>query len=138
MVDPSSIQFKVTVVRFDVSDHATYLIKIIGPKNISFHIRDRYSMLREMQNQVKNNIRNGKSLPEFPAKKMFGNLDEAFLAQRRTSLEVFLNTFLSNPEVKTSKLIPVYFLSKAAAKEDRIAIENLTMVLAGKEVGKIN
>ena len=75
MVDPSSIQFNVTVVRFDVSDHATYLIKIIGPKNISFHIRDRYSMLREMQNQVKNDIRNAKALPEFPGKKMFGNLD---------------------------------------------------------------
>jgi hypothetical protein len=138
MVDPSSIQFNVTVVRFDVSDHATYLIKIIGPKNISFHIRDRYSMLREMQSQVKNDIRNAKALPEFPGKKMFGNLDEAFLAQRRTSLEVFLNTFLADPEVKKSRLIPVYFKSKAVAKEDRLAIENLTLVLAGKEVGKIN
>jgi hypothetical protein len=51
---------------------------------------------------------------------------------------VFLNNFLANSEVKVCRLIPVYFKSKAVSNEDKIAIENLALVLAGKDVKKIS
>lgn len=53
MVELSEISYKVTVVKYEVTDHASYLIKIIGPRNINFHIRDRYSKLREWFAHVK-------------------------------------------------------------------------------------
>ena len=84
MVDPNDINFKITVVKFDLVDHAyaTYLIKVIGPKNIAFHIRDRYSLIRTWQDQVKKAIPNSESTPECPSKKMFGNMEAPFLALR--------------------------------------------------------
>lgn len=79
VLDPAEINYKVTVVRYDVNDFATYLIKIIGPKDIAFHIRDRYSLIREWYSRVKTDLPNKQGLPEFPGKKMFGNLDPNFL-----------------------------------------------------------
>lgn len=129
------INYKVTVVRHEVKgDHAEYLIKIIGPKDISFHICDRYSMIRNWQAQVKNEIKNPQGAPEFPPKKLFGNMEKAFLDQRRTAVEVFLNTFLAHPQVNRSRLVPVYFKSKAVAKEDTVAIQNLILFQQGKKV----
>ena len=47
MVEASEITLSVNVVSFEVGKGYTeYLIKIIGPKGVNFHIRDRYSGLR--------------------------------------------------------------------------------------------
>ena len=45
----NQVDFKVTIVKYDIveNQYASYLIKVVGPKDISFHIQDRYSSIRE-------------------------------------------------------------------------------------------
>lgn len=51
----SSVTLKVTVVNYEVTrdNFCNYTIKVVGPRDISFHIKDRYSSLREFQAMVK-------------------------------------------------------------------------------------
>lgn len=50
-----AVDFKVTVVKHEVSNDgfAVYIIKVVGPRDISFHLKDRYSSIREFQAMVK-------------------------------------------------------------------------------------
>ena len=45
----NAVDFKVQVVNYEVSreGHAIYVIKVIGPQDISFHLKDRYSSMRD-------------------------------------------------------------------------------------------
>ena len=61
------------------NNYAVYRIKVVGPRDISFHLLDRYSSLREFQAMVKRNIGSSDGMPTFPKKKYFGNTDPAFL-----------------------------------------------------------
>ena len=56
-----------------------YILKIIGPRDISFHLKDRYSSMREFQAMVKRQIGSSDGMPTFPKKKIFGNMEPAFL-----------------------------------------------------------
>ena len=100
------------------NSHAIYNIKVLGPRDIVFHIKDRYSSLREFQALIKKNIVSSDGTPSFPKKKFFGNLEANFLDQRSNQLNLFLNTFLAHPNVKACELVPVYFRSKAASPQD--------------------
>ena len=43
----SNITYSVKVIKHDVvRDYAEYLVKIVAPNGISFHIKDRYSSIR--------------------------------------------------------------------------------------------
>lgn len=54
------ISYRVQIVKSEVVEntYAMYLIKVIGPNNISFHINDRYSSIRGFYNQVKDSLPN--------------------------------------------------------------------------------
>ena len=45
----NAVDLKVQVVNYEVSreGHAVYVIKVIGPQDISFHLKDRYSSMRD-------------------------------------------------------------------------------------------
>ena len=45
----NAVDFNVSVVKHQVTreGHAEYIIKVIGPRDISFHLKDRYSSIRE-------------------------------------------------------------------------------------------
>ena len=45
----NAITYKVTVVKYEVSrqGYAEYYIKVVAPLDIAFHIKDRYSSLRD-------------------------------------------------------------------------------------------
>ena len=45
----NAVDFKVQVVKYEISrdGYAVYVIKVIGPQDISFHLKDRYSSLRD-------------------------------------------------------------------------------------------
>ena len=45
----NAVDFKVQVVNYEVTreNFAVYVIKVIGPQDISFHLKDRYSSMRE-------------------------------------------------------------------------------------------
>ena len=78
----NELEFKVKVVKYDIvqdGNYALYEIKVIGPKDFSFHLQDRYSSLRDFQAMVKRQIVSSDGTPAFPKKKLFGNLERAFL-----------------------------------------------------------
>lgn len=47
-----------------------------------------------------------------------------------------MNTFLAHPHVKRSRIVPVYFRTKAVGEADVKAIEDLCVFLSGKDKGK--
>jgi hypothetical protein len=53
-----SMSYNVSVVNYEVvnGDYAVYLIKVVGPNNCSFHIRDRYSSIRNFQSTIKKSL----------------------------------------------------------------------------------
>ncbi len=54
MVEASTETYKVQFVKHEVQDgHASYLVKVVAPGNIIFHIRDRYSSMRNFQSLIK-------------------------------------------------------------------------------------
>ena len=108
-----------------------YLIKVVGPKDISFHIRDRYSSLREFQSMVKKYIPSTDGTPNFPKKRFWGNLDEQWLELRCRQLSLFLNTFLAHPHVKVCHLVPIYFKGHAWGDGSQEAIQNLVSYMNG-------
>ena len=77
----NEVEFKVTVVKHEVTrdNFANFIIKVVGPKDISFHLKDRYSSIREFQSMVKRQIGSADGTPSFPKKKIFGNMEPAFL-----------------------------------------------------------
>ena len=77
----SQVDYKVQIIGHEVIDgsHAIYNIKVLGPRDIAFHIKDRYSSLRDFQAFIKKSIESSDGTPSFPKKKFFGNLDANFL-----------------------------------------------------------
>ena len=104
-----------TVVNFEVTsdNFVNYIIKVVGSGDITFHIKDRYSSIRNFQEMVKRNIVSPVVMPNFPQKKLWGNMEPSFLMQRQKHLEFFLNSFLAHPRVCTSRLVHNYFIEKA-------------------------
>ena len=45
----NAVDFKVQVVNYEVTrdGYAVYVIKVVGPQDISFHLKDRYSSMRD-------------------------------------------------------------------------------------------
>ena len=52
-------------------------------------------------------------------------MEPSFLVQRQQQLGFFFNSFLAHPLVSTSRLVPVFFSSKAADEESKDAIKKL-------------
>ena len=76
------------------------MFKVLGPLNISFLIKDRYSSMRSFQSTLKKELArsyNFKLVPDFPKKKYVMSMDPKFLNQRMTELERFFNALLENP-----------------------------------------
>lgn len=125
--------YNVDVVKYEVVEntYAVYLIKIVGPNNISFHIQDRYSSILTWHNEIKKNIGTSDGLPSFPEKKYFGKLEPKFLERRKAGLKNFLNPFLNHPLVKSSPRVPTYFKMKATGKGSGEAVESLALYMSG-------
>ena len=65
--------------------HANFVYKVVAPLGISFHIKDRYSSMRQFQSLLKKDLDdkvNTASLPPFPKKKFLKALETAFLDKR--------------------------------------------------------
>ena len=77
----NTVDFSVSVVKHTVErdGFANYIIKVVAPRDISFHLKDRYSSMREFQSMVKRQIGSADGTPNFPKKKYIGNMEPAFL-----------------------------------------------------------
>ena len=128
-----NMSYQVSVINYEVvqGEYAMYLIKVVGPNNIAFHIKDRYSSIRNFQSELKRSFPNKDAIPEFPQKKYFDNLNPNWLEQRKTQLGLFLNTFLAHPLVKQSPLVPVYFKDHATGEGSKESIEYLAAYMNG-------
>ena len=87
MVESNSAEmsFKCKFINHDTSKGFTeYLIIILAPGNISFHINDRYSSMRNFYTNMSKigSIGSIRGLPKFPSKKFLGNTKSAFLKHR--------------------------------------------------------
>ena len=139
MVESSIDAYRVQFIKYElIKGFTEYLIKVIAPGNISFHLRDRYSSMRNFQSLMKKNmpIRNFRGLPSFPPKKLFNNTDQTFLNQRLKSLENFFNNFLSHPEIANSNLVLIYLKEKAADKQSEDKFTELVDYLEKKATKK--
>jgi len=116
-MERSEETYKVQFVKYETNrGHAEYLIKVVAPGNITFHIRDRYSSMRQFQSLIKKqfNMKAYNGFPNFPKKKTFGNMSQEFLQQRLVQLQNFFNTFFANQDIAKSPHVVLYFKEKAA------------------------
>ena len=80
------------------SDHVDYILEITY-NNEKFTIKERYSNLRELNNNlIKEYKKNKKKFPIFPPKKLFNNESESFLIQRQKGLNNYFNEIFNNEE----------------------------------------
>ena len=48
LIDVDNMSYKVQMIKYMVSGgHADFVFKVVGPNSVSFHIKDRYSSMRE-------------------------------------------------------------------------------------------
>jgi len=87
------------------NNHTEYTILIKDSNNETWTIKARYSQLRHLNRSLREMVSSEVSLPEFPPKKFFGNLDPSFISQRQKALENYFNNLLGNEQ--TRKLDPL-------------------------------
>jgi hypothetical protein len=128
-INMEKISYKVSMIRYDTAQgHANFIFKVVGPNNISFHIKDRYSSMRTFQSILKKDLDdsvNIRNLPPFPKKRYLNQLQNQFLEQRMAELGRFFNAFLEIPEVARNKLVLTYFQSAPADQDSADKINNL-------------
>lgn len=76
-----------------VGDHIEYKIIIKNSDNKKFELQARYRVLRNLFDQLKEST-NPTNMPDFPPKKLFGNMNIDFVEQRKKGLENFFNNLL--------------------------------------------
>uniref|UniRef100_A0A7S1FA64 PX domain-containing protein n=1 Tax=Noctiluca scintillans TaxID=2966 RepID=A0A7S1FA64_NOCSC len=72
--------------------HTIYTIKVTSPDGDTWTIQKRYSEIRELHDQLR--LRHGANLEAFPGKRLFGNQDPAFVKERQTGLQRYLDGVL--------------------------------------------
>lgn len=115
--------------------HTTYVIKVTNSDGASWNVQKRYRELRELSDELK--LRYPDNLPQFPAKRFFGNNDPAFIASRQAALEQYLLAVLAlEPEVKTPVLRQ--FLGGPPLSAEQTPSKQHTEVLESMEQKLVN
>jgi hypothetical protein len=108
----ASVQYKAQIVSWQKRNgHVDYRIRIDAPRNISFHLNDRYSNIRMVQSTIKRQLQGSliRNVPNFPPKKLFGNTKDVFIEDRKQRLEQFLNQFLGISKIAANEFVLVFF-----------------------------
>ena len=106
--------------------HIEYRLRIDGPANITFHLRDRYSNIRSLCSVVRKQLppAAARNVPQFPGKKLFGNTKEGFIENRKERLQIFLNAFFTIQAVARSGQV-LSFFERNVEKDDKQEIKSL-------------
>lgn len=94
----SSKHYRIIFKNFEITQgHVEYIINLISEKDSSINVefKDRYSNLKDLHESLKKEA-NSINFPKFPPKKLFGNLDEKFLNERKIKLQHYFNTILGS------------------------------------------
>ncbi len=80
-----------------LNGHVEYIVNLISEKDGSINVefKERYSNLKDLHESLKKEA-NSINFPKFPPKKLFGNLDEKFLNERKIKLQHYFNTILGS------------------------------------------
>lgn len=116
--------YKVKFLKYESKNgHVDYTVKVIGSSSKQFHIRDRYSSMRDYwKNMVKEFEDNVP--PNFPPKKWFGNTGDDFLKQRMSDLEHFFNILLGDPKLAGSQITKSYLKQKTVKVNEKTSPRN--------------
>lgn len=82
-----------------LSGHVEYSITLIceNDNKINVEFKDRYSNLKDLHEAMRKEA-NSINFPKFPPKKLFGNLDEKFLNERKIKLQHYFSTILGSKD----------------------------------------
>eukprot|EP00928_Gymnodinium_smaydae_P072523 TRINITY_DN55874_c0_g1_i1.p2 TRINITY_DN55874_c0_g1~~TRINITY_DN55874_c0_g1_i1.p2 ORF type:complete len:244 (+),score=63.99 TRINITY_DN55874_c0_g1_i1:64-795(+) len=84
--------------------HTVYIIKVTNPAGKYWNIQKRYREIRELNDSLR--LKHGDTLPTIPGKRLFGNQDPVFIAQRQQGLEQYLDgVLLIEREPRSPELI---------------------------------
>jgi len=87
---------------FPVDGHIEYRILVRdSKKNESWTVTSRYSELRKVHVKLRELFPS--NLPNFPQKKILGNMDPSFISQRQKALEIYFSLVLANQTWANSK-----------------------------------
>jgi len=97
-----------TVLKFigyeNTGNHIIYNIGVKDSSNQTYQLQARYKTLREIYSQLKETI-DASEMPDFPPKRLFGNMNVEFVSQRQKALENFFNNLLQKHSI--DKLSPL-------------------------------
>lgn len=103
---------EVSIVSFEnVDGHIEYLVKVITSEQGEWQFKKRYSRLREFHEHLK---RTCPHLPHFPPKKLFGNMQPAFLMQRKKALDDYFRDLCVLPEVHNNETFKAFIKPRDA------------------------
>jgi len=96
---------------FLVDGHIEYRILVRdSKKNESWTITSRYSELRKVHVKLRELFPN--NLPNFPQKKILGNMEPSFISQRQKALEIYFSLILQSQAWANSKPLKELLLNK--------------------------
>merc|ERR1719375_2382995 len=75
-----------------VDGYTRYNIEVSSPGGSSWDIQRRYREIRQLHDSLRPMY--GETLPQIPAKRLFGNQDPTFIMERQAALEDYLNAVL--------------------------------------------
>ncbi|CAL1544540.1 unnamed protein product [Lymnaea stagnalis] len=108
-------------------DHVEYILRVQrGPlRDHSWQVTKRYSDFEKLDAQLRvTNI----ELP-LPPKKVFGNFDRDFIAERQNGLQVYLNAITSVPVIANSLIVKKFLdLNNYSSNFLEIALQHVSMI----------
>jgi hypothetical protein len=105
-----SRHFKMIFKRYEINNGVVnYLINLSceNDSSINFDFKDRYSRLKELHDAFRKEA-DSLNFPKFPPKKMFGNLEEKFLSERKIKLQHYFNTILGSKDFSKLKTLKIW------------------------------
>lgn len=87
--------YRVKFLEYEQVDGVTYYnlsITDMNAQKATWFLKSRYSAMRRIHSQILENYSG--ELPNFPPKKLIGNMDPDFVSQRKKHLENYFNTLL--------------------------------------------
>eukprot|EP00811_Abedinium_folium_P030343 NODE_4854_length_1838_cov_4.981297.p2 GENE.NODE_4854_length_1838_cov_4.981297~~NODE_4854_length_1838_cov_4.981297.p2 ORF type:complete len:244 (-),score=63.03 NODE_4854_length_1838_cov_4.981297:225-956(-) len=105
--NPAAGRFSVQFIGHMSVGHIVYLIKVTSPEGETWNIQKRYREIRDLNEQLRK--RHPEGMPTIPAKRLFGNLDPAFIARRMGELQTYFDGVLKAEPVPRTPAF-VHFL----------------------------
>ena len=104
----------------------------VNAQKATWFLKIRYSQILVLHKQIKDNYEG--ALPDFPPKKLFGNLDPIFVSQRKKHLENYFNTLLRT--INIEKVIVLRDFLLQGKKDDVTSKENLEKPVKNSKIKK--